>query len=74
MLKNTGRTEGSFLGSASEPILITSRFLEYTATTRLARYWEDALLRTGKDEMRAAEIRLQDAEGRACGGWRRRAA
>jgi LPS export ABC transporter protein LptC/lipopolysaccharide transport protein LptA len=62
LLKNTGRTQGSFLGHTSEPILITSRFLEYTARTRVARYWEGALLRTGADEIRAAEVRLQDQQ------------
>ena len=62
LLKNTGRAQGSFLGHGSEPILITSRFLEYTSSTRLARYWEGALLRTGADEIRAAEVRLQDQQ------------
>lgn len=62
VLKNTGRTQGSFLGHGNEPILITSRFLEYTSKTRVARYWEGALLRTGTDEIRAAEVRLQDQQ------------
>jgi lipopolysaccharide transport protein LptA/LPS export ABC transporter protein LptC len=62
LLKNTGRKQGSFLGHTDEPILITSRFLEYTSKTRVARYWEGALLRTGSDEIRAAEVRLQDQQ------------
>ena len=65
LLKNTGRKEGSFLGHSDEPILITSRFLEYTSKTRVARYWEGALLRTGADEIRAAEIRLQEQQAGA---------
>ena len=65
LLKNTGRKEGSFLGHTDEPILITSRFLEYTSKTRVARYWEGALLRTGADEIRAAEVRLQDQQAGA---------
>jgi lipopolysaccharide transport protein LptA len=65
LLKNTGRTEGAFLGHKDEPILITSRFLEYTSRTRTARYWEGALLRTGSDEIRAAEVRLSDQQAGA---------
>lgn len=65
LLKNAGRNQGSFLGHTDEPILITSRFLEYTSKTRVARYWEGALLRTGADEIRAAEVRLQDQQAGA---------
>ncbi len=65
LLKNTGRAGGAFLGHTDEPILITSRFLEYTAKTRTARYWEGALLRTGSDEIRAVEVRLQDQQAGA---------
>jgi lipopolysaccharide transport protein LptA/LPS export ABC transporter protein LptC len=53
--------EGGFLGHGEEPMLLTSRFLQYTAKTRVARYWEGALLRMGGDEVRAAELRLHDA-------------
>ena len=65
LLKNTGRQQGSFLGHGDEPILITSRFLEYTGKTRVARYWEGALLRTGADEIRSAELRLADQQAGA---------
>jgi LPS export ABC transporter protein LptC/lipopolysaccharide transport protein LptA len=65
VLKNTGKAQGSFLGQGNEPILITSRFLEYASKTRTARYWEGALLRTGPDEIRATEIRLQDQQAGA---------
>jgi lipopolysaccharide transport protein LptA/LPS export ABC transporter protein LptC len=57
--------EGGFLGHGGEPLLLTSRFLLYTAKTRVARYWEGALLRTGGDEVRASELRLFDV---AAGG------
>jgi len=53
---------GGFLGHGNEPVLVTSRFLEYASKTRTARYWEGALLRTGGDEIRASEIRLQDQQ------------
>lgn len=53
--------EGGFLGHGEQPMLLTSRFLQYTAKTKVARYWEGALLRTGGDEIRAAELRLHDA-------------
>lgn len=53
--------ESGFLGHGEEPMLLTSRFLQYTAKTKVARYWEGALLRTGGDEIRAAELRLHDA-------------
>jgi lipopolysaccharide transport protein LptA len=65
LLKNKGQQQGSFLGHGDEPILITSRFLEYTGKTRVARYWEGALLRTGTDEIRSAELRLQDQQAGA---------
>ena len=51
-----------FMGDQGSPFLVTSRFLEYTAATRTARYREEALARSGKDEIRAAEIRLQEVE------------
>jgi lipopolysaccharide transport protein LptA len=53
--------KGGLLGAGEEPVLVTSRFFEYVAKTRTAHYKEDALLRSGKDEVRAAEIRLTEA-------------
>lgn len=52
--------DGGFLGHGEEPMLLTSRFLQYTAKTKVARYWEGALLRTGGDEIRASELRLHE--------------
>ena len=40
---------------------MTSRVFEYQAGAQLARYREGALLRSGKSELRAAEIRRIDA-------------
>jgi lipopolysaccharide transport protein LptA len=40
----------------------TCRLFEYTEKTRTAIYREDALLRSGKDEVRAREIRVQELE------------
>ena len=51
-----------FLGGSTSPFLVTARLLDYTAATRTARYREEALARSGKDEIRAAEIRLQESE------------
>ena len=50
-----GRKGGSTLMAAD-------RF-EYAASTKLARYRQSALLRTGKDEIRADEIRIQELAG-----------
>jgi len=49
------------LGTKDEPAIMTSRFFDYTAQSRTARYREDALLRSGKDEIRAREIRVHEA-------------
>lgn len=57
--------------SAKEGALVSARFLEYAAATRTVRYREDALLRAGQDEVRGAEITLQEA---ADGRWRLEAA
>jgi LPS export ABC transporter protein LptC/lipopolysaccharide transport protein LptA len=65
LLKPARTQGGGFLGHGQEPILLTSRFLEYTSRTRVARYWEGALLRTGSDEIRASELRLSDVQGGA---------
>lgn len=55
------RPEGQgFLLGASGPVLVTSRFFEYEAKARSARYRENALLRSGRDEVRSGEIRLQE--------------
>ncbi len=57
--KSAGRG-GLLGGGAGEPTQIRSSTFEYTAKTKKARFSQDALLRAGKDEVRAAEIRLQE--------------
>ncbi len=48
-----------------EPTVVLCREFEYDAATRTARYRDNALLRSGKDEIRAPTIVLEDvAEGR----------
>ena len=63
-----GQGQGLLMGGGSEPALVTAVIMEYTAATRTARYRENALLRSGKDEIRAPEIRLQQSGPE--GKWR----
>ena len=58
VLRRKGGGQGLLMGGA-EPALVTSTLMEYTDSTRTARYRQNALLRSGKDEIRAPEIRLQ---------------
>jgi lipopolysaccharide transport protein LptA len=51
--------------SGEEPAVFLCREFEYDAAARTARYRDNALLRSGKDEIRAPTIVLEDvAEGR----------
>jgi LPS export ABC transporter protein LptC len=52
---------GTFPGAADDTTVITSRLFDYDSKTKTARYREGALLRSGKNELRAAEIRRIDA-------------
>ena len=56
------RKRPGLLGGKDEPAIMTSRFFDYAAATRTGKYREEALLRSGKDEVRAREIRVQEAE------------
>jgi LPS export ABC transporter protein LptC/lipopolysaccharide transport protein LptA len=58
ILKRKGGGQGLLMGGA-EPALVTSTVMEYVDSTKTARYLQNALLRSGKDEIRAPEIRLQ---------------
>jgi LPS export ABC transporter protein LptC/lipopolysaccharide transport protein LptA len=49
-------------GDKEEPAIMTSRFFDYEASSQTARYREEALLRSGKDEIRAREIRVREAD------------
>lgn len=63
VLHRKGEGRPGLLVGKDEPALMTSKFLDYTAADRTAHYREDALLRSGKDEVRAGEIRLVEGEG-----------
>jgi lipopolysaccharide transport protein LptA/LPS export ABC transporter protein LptC len=54
---------GGLLGGKGGPTLLASDRFEYTASTKVALYRKSALLRTGKDEIRADEIRIQELAG-----------
>jgi lipopolysaccharide transport protein LptA/LPS export ABC transporter protein LptC len=62
VLHRKGQGQPGLLVGKDEPAIMTSRFFDYTAATKTAQYREDALLRSGKDEVRAREIRLQEGE------------
>jgi lipopolysaccharide export system protein LptA len=61
VLRGKTRTGGLLGGDA--PLQISSRYFVYDAATSTARYGENALLRSGKDEIRGAQIRLQEKDG-----------
>lgn len=58
--RRPGRSAG-LPGSEAEAALVTARVFQYEADAQLARYREGALLRSGKSELRAVEIRSIDA-------------
>src|SRR5207247_329390 len=59
MTHERGAGKAGLLGSDA-PVIVTARFFDYEAKTRTARYREEALLRSGRDEIRAPEIRYQE--------------
>jgi lipopolysaccharide transport protein LptA len=63
LIRPRADAKGSLLGGGKEPIQITSGTFVYTAAQHSARYRAGALVRSGLDEVRAPEIRLQDQEG-----------
>jgi lipopolysaccharide transport protein LptA len=67
VLHRKGASGQGLLMGGAEPALVTATLMEYTAATHTARYQQNALLRSGKDEIRASEIRLQNATE---GKWR----
>ena len=62
MLDKPG-AEGGLLGGKGGSTLLAADRFEYTASTKVARYRQSALLRTGQDEIRADEIRIQELAG-----------
>lgn len=62
VLEKAGSGGGLFGGKGGSTLLAADRF-EYEAATKIARYRQSALLRTGPDEIRADEIRVQELAG-----------
>lgn len=60
-VKRQTETKG-LLGAKGETMIFTSPFLDYKPASRTVRYWNGVLLQSGKDEVRAAEIELQEGE------------
>jgi lipopolysaccharide transport protein LptA len=56
-----GRRRGLLAGE--EPTVLLCREFDYDASTRTARYRENAILRSGRDEVRAPTIVLEEKEG-----------
>jgi lipopolysaccharide transport protein LptA len=63
-----GKAGAPGLLGGEEPAVLLCREFEYDPATRTARYRENALLRSGRDEVRAPTIVLEDEAG---GGRRR---
>lgn len=61
VVRNKTHTGGLLGGDA--PLQLSSRYFVYDAATGTARYGENALLRSGQDEVRGARIQLQDKDG-----------
>jgi lipopolysaccharide transport protein LptA len=57
------RTEGQRGFLSGPDAVATCRSFAYDGRSKTAHYREDALLRSGKDEVRAAEIRVQELDG-----------
>jgi lipopolysaccharide transport protein LptA/LPS export ABC transporter protein LptC len=55
--------EGGLLGGKGGSTLLAADRFEYVSSTKVAHYRQSALLRTGKDEIRADEIRIQELAG-----------
>ena len=62
VLDKPGAAGGLFGGTGGTTLLASDRF-EYVSATKVASYRQSAILRTGKDEIRADEIRIQEQAG-----------
>lgn len=60
ILRGRSAMRAGLLGSADDPTLVTAGQFEYTSKAKLASYKQDALLRSGKDEIRAGGITIQE--------------
>jgi LPS export ABC transporter protein LptC/lipopolysaccharide transport protein LptA len=56
------RDGGGILDAEEGPVFLTGRLFSYDAKTRSAVYTDSALLRSGKSEVRAAELTLTERE------------
>jgi lipopolysaccharide transport protein LptA len=64
-LARRGKTSRAGMLGGEEPTVLVCREFDYDAASRTARYRDNALLRSGKDEVRAPTIVIQDeGEGR----------
>jgi lipopolysaccharide transport protein LptA len=61
-LARRGKTSRPGMLGREEPTVLLCRDFEYDAKTRTAHYRENALLRSGKDEVRAPTIVLEEGE------------
>lgn len=60
----SGSSGGSgLLGGGEQAAQVTSRLFDYDARSRTASYREQAVLSSGKDEVRAADIRIHEEDG-----------
>jgi lipopolysaccharide export system protein LptA len=60
-LERRGERAATIPGSESDTSVVSARLFDYEAKSRTARYRDGALLRSGRSELRAAEIRRVDA-------------
>jgi LPS export ABC transporter protein LptC/lipopolysaccharide transport protein LptA len=60
ILRGRSAVRAGILGSKDDPTLITAGEFDYTAKTKLASYQHGALLRSGKDEIRAGGITIRE--------------
>lgn len=60
-----GTRSSGFMAQEGQPTLLSAETISHDARKRLTTYDENALLRTGRDEVRAKRLRiLEDASGR----------
>jgi LPS export ABC transporter protein LptC/lipopolysaccharide transport protein LptA len=63
ILRGRSAMKAGLLGSTEDPTIVTAGLLEYTDRNKLASYQHGALLRSGKDEVRASAIDIQELPG-----------
>jgi lipopolysaccharide export system protein LptA len=63
VMQNGLSRRGGPIGRGGESVLLASRTFDYEASTRTGRYAGSALLRSGRDEIRGAEIRVGEGQG-----------